>query len=51
MKGISITLLLVLAVLVSTATAHYGDPNDGGCEKNEQPVKIQGLAGGFRTCY
>ncbi len=47
MKGISITLLLVLAVLVSTATAHYGDPNDGGCEKDEQPVKIQGLAGDF----
>ena len=37
---------MILAVL-ATVAAHYGDPNDGGCEKDEQPVKINGLAGDF----
>ena len=37
---------MILAVL-ATVAAHYGDPNDGGCEKDEQPVKINGLAETF----
>ena len=39
--------ILLLLSLIVVAKAHYGDPNDGGCEKDEQPVKIQGLAGDF----
>ena len=41
-----VSAFLMLAML-ATVAAHYGDPNDGGCEKDEQPVKINGLAGDF----